>query len=499
MIARLSTFCAAAAIAAAMGLGPATANDAETLVVVQEAEPVGLDLMRSSIQTTMNVAFNLHDTLFEPKEDASIGPRLAEKWEKLSDTSWKIHLRKDATFHDGTPITTAAVKFSFNRIRDEKLQSPNRSKLSAFSELKVIDDHTFTISTAEPYAPGLYMLAYYLPILPPDQVEKAGDDAYNVKPVGSGPYKLSRWVRGEEVVLEAYKGYYGPKPAYEKLTFRAIPDESARVASLLTGEADVISGVPMHQRKRVMESEKAYLTNQMGNMPYLGLNTYKPPFNDKRVRQAVNHAINRALINKALFQDKALLAKGAFSPRTFGHDPSLAGYAYDPSKAKALLKEAGLENGVDVKLSYPTYIPQIQEQAEAIVSDLTKVGIRATLEPLERAVMWDNYKSGKQQMYIYWWDDAPEPDRYVYPLLNSKSRDYYYKNTELDALLDKARTVVDRGEREKIYQAADRMIYEDAPWAFLYIIPEVFGVAKDVQYEGRRDGFLDMRAAKPKA
>jgi peptide/nickel transport system substrate-binding protein len=236
----------------------------------------------------------------------------------------------------------------------------------------------------------------------------------------------------------------------------------------------------------------------MGTMPYLGLNTYKPPFNDVRVRQAANYAINRALINKALFGGKAILCAGAISPRTFGHDPKLKPYPYNPKKAKALLKAAGYPHGFSARLAYPTYMSQIQEQAEAIASDLGKVGIKVTLEPLERAVMWENYKGRKLEMYIYWWDDAPEPDRYVYSLFNSKSRDYYYKNPEVDVLLDKGRTILNRKQRAKVYHQVDDLLYHDAPWVYLYVVPEVFGVANNVEYHGRRDGFLDMRYARPK-
>jgi peptide/nickel transport system substrate-binding protein len=489
---------AAATVMLSLPFGPSFARDADTLIVAQEAEPVGLDLMRSSIQTTMSVAYNIHDTLFQPNEDASISPRLAEKWERIDDLTWRVTLRKGATFHDGSPINAEAVKFSFERMNDPKLSSPNLSKISAFKKIEIVDDHTLIIATDKTYAPGLYMLAYYLPIVPPKAVAAAGADGYNAKPIGSGPYRVVRWSPGEEVVLEAYDGYWGPKPAYKRVVFRTIPDESARIAALLTGEVDIISGIPMHQRKRVAASGRAYLTNQLGNMPYLGLNTYQPPFNDVRVRRAVNYAIDRDKINQALFEGKALKVSGAFSPRTFGSDPALKPYAYDPARAKALLAEAGYPNGVSARLTYPTYIPQIQEQTEAIASDLAKVGIKVTLEPLERAVMWDTYKAGKNQMFVYWWDDAPEPDRYIYPLLNSKSRDYYYKNPKVDELLDRARTVVVRSEREKVYQAADRMIMEDAPWGFLYVIPEVFGVANSVAYEGKRDGFLDVRSAKPK-
>jgi peptide/nickel transport system substrate-binding protein len=481
----------------ALFVSPALAAEPGTLVVVQEAEPVGLDLMQSSIQTTMNVCYNLHDTLFHPQEDASVKPALAEKWEKVDDLTWKITLRKGATFHNGEPVNAEAVKFSLERLLNPELKSPHASRLQIFKDLKVLDEYTFTITTEKPYAPGLYILGYYLPIVPPAYIKKVGDTEYNTNPVGCGPYKLVKWVRGEAVVMEVYDKYYGPKPAYKNLIFKAVPEEAARIAALLTGEADVVSGIPVHQRKKIEESGKAYLTPQMGAMNYLGLNTYEPPFNNVKVRQAVNYAVNRPLINKALFDGKAILCAGPISPRTFGADLKLKPYAYDPAKAKKLLKDAGYPNGFEARLAYGTYMSQIQEQAEAIASDLGKVGIKVTLEPFERAVMWERYKAKKHQMFIYWWDDAPEPDRYMYPLF--RDRDYYYKNPKVDELLDQGRTTLDREKRAKIYAEVDRMLYEDAPWIYLYVIPEVFGVSKKVDYQGRRDGFLNMRYAKPKS
>ncbi|MBC8464015.1 MAG: ABC transporter substrate-binding protein [Deltaproteobacteria bacterium] len=478
---------------------PGLARDADTLIVVQESEPVGLDLMRSSLQNTMSVCYNIHDTLFHPQQDASVKPALAEKWEQIGDLAWKVTLRKGITFHNGEPLDTKAVKFSFDRVFDPEIKSPHKGKLSAFKEVKILDDLTFEIKTEKPFAPGLYMLAIYLPIVPPEYIKKVGNTKFNTDPVGCGPYQLSKWVRGESVILERYEKYYGPKPFYGKVVFKTIPEATSRVAALVTGEADVISGIAVHQRKKILSSGKAYLTSQMGVMPYLGINTYEKPFNDVRVRQALNYSIHRALINKALFNDKAILCKGPISPRTFGSDPSLKPYPYDPAKAKALLKEAGYPDGIQVRLAYPTYMSQIQEQAEAIGANLAEAGIQATLEPFERAVMWERYKGKKHQLYVYWWDDAPEPDRYMYSLFNSKSRDYYYKNEEVDALLDKGRTILDRAERAKVYNEIDRILYKDSPWAFLYVIPEVFGVSNAVFYEGDRDGFLNMRWAKPKS
>jgi peptide/nickel transport system substrate-binding protein len=485
-------------LALVLAVGPALAKDKDSLVVVQEAEPVGLDIMQSSIQTTMSVGYNIHDTILKPQEDATVRPGMVEKWEKVDDLTWKFTLVKGATFHNGEPINAAAVKFSFDRLMSDALKSPHKGKLTSFKGVDVLDDRTFTMSTSQPYAPGLYMLAQYLFVVPPEYVKKVGDSEYNLNPVGSGPYKLDKWVKGQEILLTAYDKYYGPKPAYKKLVFKGVPEEASRIASLMTGEADVISGVPVQQRQKIVDSGKAYLTDQMGSMNYLGLNTYEKPFSDVKVRQAVNYAVNRPLINKALFKDKAILCAGPISPRTFGADPGLKPYAYDPVKAKQLLTEAGYPNGFETRLAFGTYMPQVQEQAEAIAADLAKVGIKVTLEPYERAVMWDKYKNKLHQMYIYFWDDAPEPDRYVYSLFHSKSRDYYYKNEQVDALLDKGRATMDPAARAKVYNEIDRILYQDAPWIYLYVIPEVYGVASTVDYKGLRDGYLIMDTAKPK-
>ena len=279
-------------LATALSAAPALARDKGTLVVVQEAEPVGLDIMQSSIQTTMSVDYNITDTILKPQEDASVKPGLVEKWEKVDDLTWKFTLVKGATFHNGEPINSAAVKFSFDRLMSDALKSPHKGKLAIFKGVEVLDDRTFKMSTSQPYAPGLYMLAQYFFIVPPGYIKKVGDAEYNLKPVGSGPYKLDKWVKGQEILLSAYDKYYGPKPAYKKLVFKGVPEEASRIAALLTGEADVISGVPVQQRQKIVDSGKAYLTDQMGSMNYLGLNTYEKPFSDVKVRQAVNYAVS---------------------------------------------------------------------------------------------------------------------------------------------------------------------------------------------------------------
>jgi len=479
--------------------GGAAARDKDTLIVAQETEPVGLDTTRNNLHECLNVSHNIQDRLFEPQEDASVTPALAEKWEWTDETSLKIWLRKGATFHNGEPVNAAAVKFSYDRLLNPELKSPHRGRMVAFTGLEVVDDYTLVLKTAQPFAPALHLLSYYLPIVPPKYVKEVGDEMYNRKPVGAGPYKVVSWEKGKDIVLEYYEGWYGPKPAYKHVIFRAIPEEAARVASVLTGESDVVEGLSLRSQMTVSKSDKAYTTSGMGVMPYMGLNTYQKPFSDERVRQALNYGINRPLINKTIFEGQGILAAGPISPRSFGADLSLKPYPYDPDKAKKLLAEAGYPDGFEARLSYPTNMQQIQEQAQVIAGDLAKIGVKVQLQPLDPPVMWQKYKGREHQMYIYWWDDNPESDRYMFSLLHSKSRDYYYKNEETDRLLDAARSTLDREKRAKLYNEVDRKLYKECPWVFLYIVPKVYGVNNKVDYQGRRDGFLFMRFAKPKS
>lgn len=489
----------ASALLAAIALGLSITAQAQTqLVVAQSAEPVGLDATRNSLQASLNVALNIQETLFTPLEDGGVAPGLAESWKFSDDTTLRVKLKPNLTFHNGEPIDAASVKYSFERLVNPELKSPHAGRMEQITAVKVIDPLTVEFKTKAPFAPILHLMSYYLTIVPQKATAATDPDAFNRKPLGAGPYMVESWQKGGDVVLKAFDKYWAGKPAYDRVIIRAIPEESARVAAFVTGEVDIVEGMSVESQRAIEKSGKGVLTDSMGVMPYVGLNTNKPPFNDQRVRQAVNFGVDRATIKKVLFNDRGLLTPGPISPRTFGADRSLKAYTYDVTKAKQLLADAGFPNGFDTTLSYPTNMTQIQEQAQAIAADLAKIGVRAKLQPLDRAIMFQKYKNREQDMYIYWWDDAPEPDRYMYSLFNSKSRDYYYKNAETDALLEKGRSTLDRGQREKIYNQIDRKLYQEAPWVFLYVIPETYAVSNKVSFTGRRDGIMYLRYAKPK-
>ncbi|CAH1689753.1 Peptide/nickel transport system substrate-binding protein [Hyphomicrobiales bacterium] len=488
----------ALAFMVAMGAPDRSRAQESQVIVAQSAEPVGLDVARNNLQHSLNVAFNIQDRLFDPLDDGGVGPGLAESWEFTNETTLRVKLRPGLKFHNGEPVDAEAVKFSLERLQNPAIASPHAARMKQITGVRVIDPLTIEFVTAEPFAPILHLMSIYLAIVPPKAAAATDPDMFNRRPIGAGPYVFEKWDRGGDIVLKAFDGHWAGKPAYDRVIFRTIPEESARVAALLTGEVGLIEGVSRNSQNVIEKSGRGRLTDSMGIMNYVGLNTYEKPFNDPRVRQALNYGINRELINKALFAGKGILTAGPLSPRTFGADLSLKPYPYDPEKAKALLAEAGYPEGFSTTLSYPTDMVQIREETQAIAADLAKIGIKVALKPLDRAVMVEQYRGRKQDMYMYWWDDNPEPDRYAYTLFHSNSRDYYYKNAETNTLLDKGRSTLDRGEREKIYQEFDRRLSKEAPWVYLYVIPVTYGVSPNVDYQGRRDGFLFMRYASPK-
>jgi len=474
----------------------AFASNYDEIIIAQPCEPETMDISAQSLQETQNVLLNMVEPLLEAKGDGEFSPCLAASWEYISDKEIKFHLRRGVVFHNGDPFTAKDVKFSFDFYQNPTNKSPLMGKLTAFKGLEIIDNHTIIISTKELYAPALAILAQYLNIMPERFIETKGREEYAKHGIGTGPYELSQWVRGQYVEVKAFDRYWGEKPEIKKVTFKTIPEVTSRVSALLVGEVDIINEVPFEKWTDVKKAETTKLVNSYWLEYYIGLNIFEKPFDDVKVRQALNYAIDRQLIIDSLLKGEGKAQASAICPRTFGYDPNVEVYEYNPNKAKELLAEAGYPNGFETELSYPNNYINIQQISEAIASYLSQVGVKVTLTPNEPAIEWQKYRDKELHMYIYRWDDDPEPDKYIYPLLHSQARGYYYKNLLVDTLIDKARSIVNREEREKAYHYLCKVVHDDAPWVFLWVHPTKFGVSNDVDWQPSRLGYTKMKYAK---
>ncbi len=472
--------------------GSAGAGAPKQLVISLPSDAVTLDPHMHSQAETQTILYHFFDQLVDNTEQGP-APSLATAWKQLDPVTWRFTLRKGVSFHNGEPFNARAVKFSFDRLVDPNQKAPMGSRLTAIKEVKIVDDYTVDIITKEPYAVLLYMISQFMSIVPPDTVKQLGDAKFGQSGIGTGAYKLVKWVKDQELIAEANPKYWRGAPKVQRVIFRAIPEDAARIAALQTGEADIIYPVPPDRWKDLQQDKNTRLSARTGTMVYMGLDTYHAPFNDVRVRRALNHAIDvQTIINKIL-GGTAERMNGPLFKTTLGYDKNVPLFKYDPALAKKLLAEAGYANGFETVLSaLPAQegASNLTEVAETVAYQLGQIGIKVKIDTLEPATAFARYRSQEFKMYFYTWPEYPEPDRFLYTLFHSKARGYYYKNPEADKLLDEGRRTFNLEERRKVYESLHRLLAQDVPWVFLYSQKTGYGVRHDVKFEAPWDNFI---------
>ncbi len=441
---------------------------------------------------------HLYDPLITHDTDGKLQPALAVKWERINDTTWRFHLRKDVKFHNGEPFTAESVKFTITRMQLKTSQA--RSYYSAFKEAKVIDDHTIDLITHVPLANVLTLIADYLNPVPPKYFKEVGDKKFARAPVGTGAYKLETWRRGDRVTLVANDTWWGGKPKATKVVFWAVPEPATRVATLLNGEADLITTVPPTQVKRIEASKQARVElSAAGVQPiWAGIVVDRAGVSDKRVRHAINYAINKQAIVDRLLLGYAKVMGQPCPYETSCYNPALKPYTYNPEKAKQLLKAAGAKN-VTVKLNFPTgVVPQGPILAQAIAADLSKVGIKAEIVQDEWAVFagklfdFKNKQARLGDIFMMYYKAGPTVERVLATVLVS-DRNWnwtHYNNPKVDALWKKAESTFDQAERTKALYEMATIVRDDAPWIFLYEPLSIWGVNNRIVWKARNDDFI---------
>ncbi|HXF83695.1 MAG TPA: ABC transporter substrate-binding protein, partial [bacterium] len=424
----------------------------------------------------------LVDAEYSPGE---IRPKLATRWQISPDgLTYTFTLRPGVRFHDGTPVNAAAVKFSLERLLDPKVRVPNRHLFAMISEIEAVGDLTVRLRLKEPSPLLLANLGGGVAaILSPAAVQRAGD-RFAVAPVGagSGPYMFKEWRRGDSILIERNPHYWGPKPVFEEVLFRVVPDAGTRLAQLLAGDVHMAMLPPAPDVKGLRQNPRVRLVEAPTDRTiFLVLNTQWGPFKDVRVRQAMNYAINKRAILSSILFDLGTVAVSPCPPMMFGHAPQAeGGWPYNPVKAKQLLAEAGYPNGFEVNFFTPTgrYIQDFQF-AQAIAAQLQNVGIRANVSTMD----WPSYvgviltppdRTRIQMMVLGWAWPVLDCDGALFGQFHSSSHPptglgpAFYRNERVDRLLEQARRSVDPQARRAAYREAQQLIWNDAPWVFLW-------------------------------
>ena len=491
----------AVTVAVSLWVAPIAAQPAGTLVVGLVAEPVNLDPPQVTDLNSNRVGRRIVETLVTfPEESTQIVPGLAESWTISKDgLQYTFKLRRGITFHDGTPLNAEAVKFSI-----ERQINPNHPayKLGKYpfanfffgnvKAVEVLSEERVAFLLNEARASFIAVLAQgAASIVSPTAVMKWGPD-YPTHPVGTGPFRFASWDRGQRVVLEKNPTYWKYPVKVERVIYRPIVEDQARLTELLTGTLDVIVGVPADFVSQLEQNAKITLLKQVGaHVWYLGMNNQKKPFDDKRVRQALNYAVNKDAIVKDVLKGTGAASRGPVLPGTWGADPALKPYPYDPERAKKLLAEAGYPSGFSTTLWVPESGSGMQApvaMSTVMQSNLKAVGVNVSLQTMEWGAYLAKLRTKEQELFaLSWMAGTEDPDMVMYPLLHSSQwtpvgpNRALYKNARFDTLLQQARLTTDQAKRAQLYREAQRVLVDDAPWVFVDHEIQIAALSKRVQ------------------
>jgi len=490
-VAVLASACGAPATQTGSGEGGAGGAASDTLVWGRGGDSVSLDPANVTDGESMKVTHQIFDTLVEFKEGSTeVEPWLATEWQVSDDGRvWTFELRQGVKFHDGTAFNAEAVVFNFERWMhsDNPYRYPDQKfeyyaymfggfdDKSVIETVEAVDEYTVRFTLREPLAPFLQNLAMpCFAIASPEAIKKYGAD-FGRHPVGTGPYKFVEWIPDQQITLEAFDEWWGGPPKTKRIVYRAIKDNSARLAELKAGTIDVMEDPNPSELGTVDPSRFEILYREPNNVGYLALNNDKEPFHDVRVRQAIAHAINKQAIVEAFWGELGQVAKNPMPPTMMGYNDAVQDHEYNPDKAKGLLAQAGYPNGFETELwAMPVprpYMPEPQKIAEAIQQHLAKVGIRAEIVTHEWDIYLEKTGNGEHPMALLGWvGDNGDPDNFLYVLLdkdNAKTPGAgniaFYRSDEVHRLLVQAQRNLQPDERERLYQQAQEIIKRDVP------------------------------------
>jgi peptide/nickel transport system substrate-binding protein len=484
----------AAATAPAQAAAPRSGG---TLTVAQVNDPGFLAL--NAIGTdTYNATHHIFDSLLRYDDAGKFVPGLAESWSTSADgLTWSFKLRKGVKFHNGEDFTADAVKFSVQKLQDP--QVTRRIFLNSIKDVRTPDDFTVELVTAQPTPTLPLYLAYVFDVYPPKTFDQMGADAFNKSPVGTGAWKFVEWQRDQSLTMAANDNYWGGRPKFDKLVTRFIPEPSTRVAELLAGNVDVINLVPIQQIPQIESSGMATAPSSRGTSHnFVNLRTDMAPTADKRVRQAMNYAVDVGSIIKELYSGRATQLASAVGPHAFGFAADIQPYPYDVDKAKQLLADAGFGGGVSIKVD--TAGADTKQLAETLVGFWQKAGINAEIVNMEAAAYVQNEQGKKLDNagLTNWAGPTFDADAVLAPRVFSKAPTSYFNNPQMDQLILQAGSTLDDSKRKDLYKQALQLFHDEAGWVFLFVPFYNFGVSNKVSWTPYTDGSMIMLNAAPK-
>ena len=461
-----------------------------TLVNAMAGEPSNLIAMVAGDSASSAIAGNIFNSLIKYDENLNYAPDLAESW-KISNNQKTITftLKKNLKWSDGLPLTSEDVLFTWKLITNPTTRTPYGSDYQLVKEASAPDALTFKITYASSYAPALdtWTALHILPkhILKDEDINKT---FFSRKPTGSSYYKLDEWISGQQVVLKASNNSTSGPPSIEKLISRIIPDTSSQFLELTADNIDLMNINPI-QYQRVFPArkdlqQKIALYKELGNgYTYLGFNLKKAPFNDIRVRQALNFAIDKDEVIKGVLLGLGESISSPYKPGTRWNNPNLSPYPYKPKKALELLSEAGfiknkdgllVKNGKPLKFEIITNQNKQREMTAVLIQRrLQEIGVEVSIRVIEWASFVNRFiKTGDFDVVVLGWGLSLDPDQFNIWHSSQQGPGQFnflgYENKKVDKLLELGRKELNPQKREKIYHQFSKYLLEDSPIVYLY-------------------------------
>lgn len=463
----------------------------DTLIVGNPLDAVSLDPHRTNDAASALPMFQIYDTLVKLSPEMTIEPSLATEWTQIDENTLEFKLHQGVKFHNGEEMKASDVKFTFERHINPETAAPAAFMLSTLAEVKVVDDYTVQFITKEPCASLLYNLTHVdMGILSEKAVTESGDDYAN-NPVGTGPYKFVSWKKNQEIKLTRNDEYFGEMAKTPNVTIRIIPEGATMIAELQTGGVDMALNigsqfVPMFQPGTGLKLEQF----NTFTIKYLAFDHRVAPFDDVRVRQAINYATNKEAIVKVAYSNSAEPLSGPLPKNINGFNETLVPYEYNVEKAKQLMAEAGYADGFTQTL----YISDKEidtKLATVLQAQLKEIGITVDIQVIEWGTYLQKTAEGLPLFIMGWTTVTADADNGLYANFHSSAwgsqgNRSFYKNEKVDELLDGGRAEFDQEARKAMYQEACQVIYDDAAWDFLAAELYNLGLRENVQ------GFVPM-------
>jgi peptide/nickel transport system substrate-binding protein len=472
-------------------------HDAIVIASVSDVSSLDPHLLDTN-HPTGSVIWSLFDSLVRRGPDGADLPRLATSWERLDALTWRFHLRPGVKFQDGSPLTAEDVKFSFERMNKPPFNALQQLwAQTTLQAVRVIDAATVELKTAQPSVTMLYWLEEAF--IAPQAYYTAHDAAYvNTHPLGSGPYRLVEWTPGDHVTLSANPAYFGGAPAIKDVVFKVVPDASARLNGLATGDIDLALELSPDMVKQAETAHSRPVEILGLRKLHFGIsqNSKLTALRDARVRQALNYAIDVAGMIKTLMHGSTVPLTSVVNPPNA--DPALTPYGYHPDKARQLLAAAGYPQGFDLDIDFTPFWGQDKDVSETVAGYLNAVGIRTRLHADE----WNDFRRKLSDqsfdgIFYAGWAALISPSVELV-IFTCKQEDNAsgYCDPKFDDLVHQASTEFDPDKRKVLLDAAQTIAWNDAFWMFLWRAPVCAGLSDRIDYQMRPDDYVEIYLAK---